>query len=88
MPQNYRDDIGGNYYINELAELRHDLERIVLASRSTDDELRRSIAAYNENRRLVRELYAFRSQSPWQAPAAEAYLCSAPVCFCRLKITT
>ena len=25
VPQNYRDDIGGNYYVNELAELRHDL---------------------------------------------------------------
>ena len=23
VPQNYRDDIGGNYYVNELAELRH-----------------------------------------------------------------
>src|SRR6516225_2172954 len=25
VPQNYRDTIGGNYYINELAELREDL---------------------------------------------------------------
>src|SRR6516162_3535568 len=25
VPQNYRDDIGGNYYYNELAELVHDL---------------------------------------------------------------
>ena len=73
VPQNYRDDIGGNYYINELAELRHDLAGL-RGKTITDDELRHSIAVYNENRRLVRELYALRAQSPWQAPATEVYL--------------
>ena len=73
VPQNYRDDIGGNYYVNELAELRHDLGEL-RGKRITDDELRNSIALYNDNRRLVRELYAFRAEKPWQAPAAEAYL--------------
>lgn len=73
VPQNYRDDIGGNYYINELAELRHDLGEL-RGKPITDEEIRRSIALYNENRRLVRELYAFRAEKPWQAPAAEAYL--------------
>jgi benzoyl-CoA reductase subunit C len=73
VPQNYRDDIGGNYYVNELAELRHDLAEL-RGKPITDDELRNSIALYNENRRLVRELYAFRAEKPWQVPAAEAYL--------------
>jgi benzoyl-CoA reductase subunit C len=73
VPQNYRDDIGGNYYIHELSELRDDLGELRGAP-ITDAELRRSIAAYNENRRLVRELYQFRARFPWQAPAAEAYL--------------
>jgi benzoyl-CoA reductase subunit C len=73
VPQNYRDDIGGNYYVNELAELRHDLAEL-RGKPITDGELRHSIALYNENRRLVRELYAFRAEKPWQAPAAEAYL--------------
>jgi benzoyl-CoA reductase subunit C len=73
VPQTYRDDIGGNYYINELAELRHDLGEL-RGTPITDDELRRSITLYNENRRLVRELYAFRAERPWQAPAPEAYL--------------
>ena len=40
----------------------------------TDAELSRSIALYNENRRLVRELYALRAERPWQTPAAEVYL--------------
>jgi benzoyl-CoA reductase subunit C len=73
VPQNYRDDIGGNYYVNELSELRHDLGQL-RGKPITDDELRSSIALYNENRRLVRELYAFRAEMPWQVPAAEAYL--------------
>jgi benzoyl-CoA reductase subunit C len=73
VPQNYRDDIGGNFYVNELAELRHDLGEL-RGSPITDEELRRSIALYNENRRLIRELYAFRAELPWQAPATEVYL--------------
>jgi benzoyl-CoA reductase subunit C len=73
VPQNYRDDIGGNYYVNELAELQHDLGNL-RGKPVTEDELRHSIALYNENRRLVRELYALRAQRPWQTPAAEVYL--------------
>jgi benzoyl-CoA reductase subunit C len=73
VPQNYKDGIGGNYYVNELSELAHDLGEL-RGKPITDHELRRSIAVYNENRRLVRELYAFRAQRPWQAPAAEVYL--------------
>jgi benzoyl-CoA reductase subunit C len=73
VPQNYRDEIGGNYYINELAELRHDLGQL-RGKPITDEELSRSIALYNENRRLVRELYGFRAEQPWQVPAAEVYL--------------
>jgi benzoyl-CoA reductase subunit C len=73
VPQNYRDDIGGNFYINELAELRNDLGEL-RGKPITDDELRSSIAVYNENRKLIRELYAFRAEQPWQAPAAEVYL--------------
>jgi benzoyl-CoA reductase subunit C len=73
VPQNYKDSIGGNYYVNELSELAHDLGGL-RGKPIGDDELRHSIAVYNENRRLVRELYDFRAQRPWQAPAAEVYL--------------
>ena len=73
VPQNYRDDIGGNYYAQELAELRDALCELRGAP-VTDEALRASIVAYNENRRLVRELYDYRIAQPWQAPAAEVYL--------------
>ncbi len=73
VPQTYADEIGGNYYIKELDELRVGLEELG-GCRISDDDLRRSIAVYNENRRLVRELYRFRAAKPWKAPAAEVYL--------------
>jgi len=73
VPQNYKDDIGGNYYINELSELLEDLGKL-RGKPVTDDELRASIAVYNENRRLVRALYAYRAEMPWQAPAPEVFL--------------
>ena len=73
VPQNYKDEIGGSYYVNELKVFRDDLERLA-GRKITDDDLRASIAAYNENRRLVREIYAFRSDQPWKAPATEVYL--------------
>src|SRR5579859_5258358 len=40
----------------------------------SDDELRASIEVYNDNRRALRELYAYRAQKPWQAPTSEVYL--------------
>jgi benzoyl-CoA reductase subunit C len=73
VPQEYHDAIGGEFYVRELESLRDDLAQ--LAGRSvTDDDLRASIAVYNDNRRAVRDLYAYRAQKPWQAPTAEVYL--------------
>ena len=73
VPQDYDDAIGGNFYVHEMQALREDLEK--LAGRPvTDEQLRASIAVYNENRRAVRELYAYRAQKPWQAPTSEVYL--------------
>jgi benzoyl-CoA reductase subunit C len=73
VPQNYADDIGGNYYVSELEELRRGLEELG-GVKITDEALRRSIAVFNENRRLVRALYKLRAEAPWNVPAAEAYL--------------
>jgi benzoyl-CoA reductase subunit C len=73
VPQNFDDRIGGQFYVRELQALRDDLGKLV-GKPITDDALRNSIAVYNENRRAMRELYAFRSQKPWQAPTSEVYL--------------
>jgi benzoyl-CoA reductase subunit C len=73
VPQNYVDGIGGDYYVQELEELREGLAH--LGGRPiTDDALRASIAVYNENRRLTNEVYALRAKEPWNAPTSEVYL--------------
>jgi benzoyl-CoA reductase subunit C len=73
VPQNYEDAIGGRYYVHELEVLRDDLGRL-RGRPITDDELNASIRVYNDNRAAVRELYAYRSEKPWQAPTSEVYL--------------
>ncbi len=73
VPQNYMKEVGGEFYMHELNVLRHDLEKIGGVT-ITEDNLRNSIAVYNENRRLTRELYKFRSDKPWLAPSSEVYL--------------
>ncbi len=73
VPQNYKDEIGGNYYVNELHELRRGLEDVA-GRKITDDDVRRSTAVYNENRRLIRDLYGLRAKAPWKTPSSEVYL--------------
>jgi len=72
-PQNFRAEVGGVFYANEMRELRDGLAK--LGGREiSDDDMRRSIAVYNENRRWVNRVYDFRAASPWKAPSAEVYL--------------
>ena len=73
VPQNYEDGIGGTFYQQEMQHLRDDLGKLRGAPIS-DDELRASIARYNDNRAALRELYAYRAAKPWQAPTSEVYL--------------
>jgi benzoyl-CoA reductase subunit C len=73
VPQNYKDEIGGTYYVNELKELKQGLEQV--GDREiTDDAIRQSIAIFNDNRNAVRDIYRFRSKQPWKAPSSEVYL--------------
>jgi len=72
-PQNFDPAIGGAYYVEELRELKQGLEQLT-GRTITDDDIRRSIGLYNENRRLVRSIYAFRARAPWKAPASDVYL--------------
>jgi benzoyl-CoA reductase subunit C len=73
VPQNYVDAIGGAYYVHELETLRDDLGKLRGAP-ITDEEINASIRVYNENRRAVQDLYAYRATKPWQAPTSEVYL--------------
>ena len=73
VPQNYDDEVGGKFYMEEMQVLREDLGKMA-GKPITDEALNASIAVYNENRAAIRELYAYRAQKPWQAPTSELYL--------------
>jgi len=73
VPQDFDLDVGGVFYTHELQLLRDDLAELG-GCEITDDKLRASIALYNENRRALRDLYAYRSAEPWQVPTPELYL--------------
>ena len=73
LPQNFDAAVGGEFYRQELEEISAELTArgaAPLESRA----LRDSIGEYNENRRLVRELYALRVREPWKVPTAELYV--------------
>jgi benzoyl-CoA reductase subunit C len=72
-PQNFDAGIGGTYYVHELQELREGLEGLV-GHKITDADIRNSIGLYNENRRLVRQVYELRAKEPWKMPASEVYM--------------
>lgn len=73
MPQNFSQEIGGRFYEDELRRVLGELGR--LGKREVrDDDLRRSIEAYNENRRILEDLDAIRISEPWQVPASELIL--------------
>jgi benzoyl-CoA reductase subunit C len=73
VPQNYEDEIGGKFYMEEMQVLREDLAKLS-GKPITDEAINASIAVYNENRDALRELYAYRAAKPWQAPSSEVYL--------------
>ena len=73
LPQNYDDEAGGKFYIDEMEVLRDDFGKL-MGKTITDEALNASIAVYNDNRAAMRELYAYRAAKPWQAPTSEVYL--------------
>ncbi len=73
LPQNANSPAAVTYLRNEYARLQRGVEAI--AGRPvTEDELRRSLAVYNRNRALLRELYAIKRETPWLVSADEAYV--------------
>ena len=73
VPQNYQDNVGGAFYMQEMQHIRDDLGKL-RGKPITDAELNASIAVFNENRRAIADLYAYRAAKPWQAPTSEVYL--------------
>jgi len=73
LPQNANSPAAVTYLRNEYARLQRSVEAI--AGRPVkEDELRRSLAVYNHNRALLRELYGIKRETPWLLSADEAYV--------------
>jgi benzoyl-CoA reductase subunit C len=73
LPQNANSDHSVLYLRDEYARLKRGLEEIA-GKKVTDDDLRGSLDVFNENRALLRELYAIKRDSPWLVSAEDAYV--------------
>ena len=73
FPQNPNSRFAAGYLAEEYRRVLGDIERATGAS-VTDEAIRESVVLFNENRRLLRELYAIRRTEPWLLPVDEAYV--------------
>lgn len=73
VPQVPNPEASAEFWRGELHHLLDDLGA-VSGHRPTDEELRQSIAVYNETRAMIRALYALRRERPWDVPTEELYL--------------
>jgi benzoyl-CoA reductase subunit C len=72
LPQNPNSAFAAAYLEEEYRRVLGDIESLV-GHEVTDAALRHSIAVFNENRRLLRELYAIKRETPWRIPLHEAW---------------
>jgi benzoyl-CoA reductase subunit C len=72
VPQDFDPAVGGRFWRHEIESLAADLEARG-AKPLRPEPLRAAIRAYNENRALVRDLYALRREAPWKVPTGELY---------------
>lgn len=73
LPQVPDPDLAAGFWKEELEALTRDLSEVSGAP-ATRESLCESIAAYNEARALIRELYRARRETPWRVPTEELYL--------------
>jgi benzoyl-CoA reductase subunit C len=76
LPQNANSRHAAGYLREEYARLARDVERMT-GRAVTEADLRRSIGIYNQNRRLLRDLYRVKRDTPWLLPTTEAYVLAA-----------
>ncbi len=72
LPQNANSSHAPAYLRDEYARLMRCIETIT-GREVTDDDLRRSLGVFNENRAHIRELYEIKRDTPWLISADDAY---------------
>ncbi len=73
LPQNPNSAFSGTWLTEEYRRVLGDLEGIA-GRKVTDTDIRSALATFNENRRLLRELYRIKRETPWLLPIHEAYV--------------
>ena len=73
LPQNANSTHSVKYLRGEYDRVKRDIEAIA-AKTISDTDLRASIAVFNTNRALLRDLYAIKRDTPWLLSADEAYV--------------
>ena len=73
LPQNANSPAALPYLRAEYGRILRDIEDVA-GRKVGDGDLARSIHIFNENRRLLRELYALKREEPWKLPVDEAYV--------------
>jgi len=73
LPQNANSAASATYLSEEYARVLADIEKIT-GKKVTDEALKNSMSVYNENRKLLRQLYEFKRKQPWLISAYETYL--------------
>ncbi len=72
LPQNANSSHSVAYLADEYNRLRRTVEEVTGAEVS-EAAIQRSVAVFNENRRLLRELYEIKRTTPWLVAAEDAY---------------
>jgi benzoyl-CoA reductase subunit C len=72
LPQNANSSYSAQYLRDEYARILTLIEEVA-GRRVTEGDLRISLAVFNENRRLLRDLYAIKRDTPWLLSVDEAY---------------
>lgn len=73
VPQNFDAGIGGRFWEHELRSLGGELGALT-GHAPSDDDLRRAIRIWRDNRHALLDLYALRRARPDAVPTSEAYL--------------
>jgi benzoyl-CoA reductase subunit C len=72
LPQNPNSSGSADYLEHEYDRIRRVTEEVA-GTEITDEKLSESIVVFNENRRLIRELYDIKRETPWLVAAEDAY---------------
>ncbi|MEJ2203766.1 MAG: 2-hydroxyacyl-CoA dehydratase [Gemmatimonadota bacterium] len=73
LPQNPNSAFSGTWLTEEYRRVLGDLEEVA-GRKATDGDIGSAVHTFNENRRLLRDLYHIKRETPWLLPIHEAYV--------------